>query len=343
MGESFKTNYLQTIGSDFSYKSVEIENVTVGLAIWDLAGQAQFKSVHSLFYKGATAIIVVYDITNRASFDNVINWIKDFKEHVATPRLPLLLIGNKIDLEPTIPDCVTVEQQESKIKEIQSIFDFRISSLRTSAKTGENVNDGISLFTKTIKEWVDNDFSNKLNTRFEISTNAEENFPYLYLIVMHQSKGPSIIRMIGDDMISSSKHQSIGAKLITTIDFQDVISSITITGKFESSDIDMPIYYNAFIIENSAARGKVELYVIAFAIKKSLVDPIYKLKGIVDGYLHHGMNEFQKIKLTRVIENLSDINIDELSDDLKHDFDQILITLRTKLNKSLLSWFNISP
>lgn len=341
MGESFKTNYLQTIGSDFSYKTVEIDNITVGLAIWDLAGQAQFKSVHSLFYKGATAIIVVYDITNRASFDNVINWIKDFKEHVATPRLPMLLIGNKIDLEETIPDCVTVEEQQSKIEEIQNQFDFKISSLRTSAKTGENVNDGISLFTRSIKEWVDNDSSDKLSSKYEMSTNAEENFPFLYLIVMHQSKGPSIIRMIGDEVISS-KHQSIGAKLITSIDFQDVISSITITGKFESSDIDMPIYYNAFIIENSAARGKVELYVIAFAVKKSLVDPVYQLKGIVDGYLHHGMNEFQKIKLTRVVENLSDINIDELSDDVKHDFDQILITLRSKLNKSLLSWFNIS-
>ena len=97
---SFKENYIMTIGSNFSTKSVELEeypNFLVKLQLWDLAGQKHFSFVRPPFYRGATAIVYVFDLTRRSSFQNILDW-KSEVEKVIGDGKPSMLVGNKIDL-----------------------------------------------------------------------------------------------------------------------------------------------------------------------------------------------------------------------------------------------------
>lgn len=97
---AFKENYIMTIGSNFSTKQVELEeypNYLVKLQLWDLAGQKHFSFVRPPFYRGATAIVYVFDLTRRSSFQNILDW-KDEVEKVIGDGKPSVLVGNKIDL-----------------------------------------------------------------------------------------------------------------------------------------------------------------------------------------------------------------------------------------------------
>jgi len=97
---SFKTDYIMTIGSNFSTKQVELEdypNFLVKLQLWDLAGQKHFSFVRPPFYRGATATVYTFDLTRRSSFQNILAW-KSEVEKVIGDGKPSMLVGNKIDL-----------------------------------------------------------------------------------------------------------------------------------------------------------------------------------------------------------------------------------------------------
>lgn len=68
--------------------------------IWDTAGQDRFRSIATSFYRGSSAALLVYDITNEATFQNVGRWLEDVKKH-GDPNMVFCLVGNKCDLETT--------------------------------------------------------------------------------------------------------------------------------------------------------------------------------------------------------------------------------------------------
>ncbi|MCE7734114.1 MAG: GTP-binding protein [Candidatus Heimdallarchaeota archaeon] len=339
IGESFDTNYLQTIGSDFSYQVVKHETRNIGLALWDLAGQPQFKSVHSLFYKGAAAIIVVFDVTNEESFLNVPQWVSDFITQTNVNDLPLLIIGNKIDLLDDSQVCIDDTRQNEMVQKLKenSDFKFEISSIRTSAKTGVNVNEGILQFTHKIAEWIENRQS--LNGKeIEFEEDPELIFPYFYQVAMNQISGPIIIGSLPKiNNEEYQKHKSIVTKLLASFNFEDVTTNVSITGRLEMLEIGAPLIYNAFNIENEDARGSSELYITAFTIDPTYSDTIAGLKGVIDGFLHNSMNKFQKIR----IEN----NFDYITKAYDHQnnphgdlISQVLFDLREKIHQTIRNW-----
>ena len=98
----FTENFKPTIGADFSNKEIQIDENIVILQIWDTAGQERFQSLSSAFYRGADCCALVYDITNPASFDNLLNWKQIFMTKSApvhAESFPFLVLGNKADLE----------------------------------------------------------------------------------------------------------------------------------------------------------------------------------------------------------------------------------------------------
>ena len=74
-------NSKPTIGADFSKKEILIDNTVVTLQIWDTAGQERFHSITSSYYRCAMGIMLVYDITNIRSFDNIAKWLRNIDEH----------------------------------------------------------------------------------------------------------------------------------------------------------------------------------------------------------------------------------------------------------------------
>ena len=95
---AFQQDTKATIGVEFFCKTFKVNNnKVVKIEIWDTAGQERYKSITSVYYKGAKGAFIVYDITSRKSFDNVDKWIEEIKEKTSKD-IKLLVIGNKIDL-----------------------------------------------------------------------------------------------------------------------------------------------------------------------------------------------------------------------------------------------------
>jgi Ras-related protein Rab-11A len=98
----FNANPKATIGVEMMKKVLKIEipdhpSQYVGAHIWDTAGQERYKALSSLYFKGAVGALLVFDLTSRESFENVIDWIKLVKEKADT-NVVIILIGNKSDL-----------------------------------------------------------------------------------------------------------------------------------------------------------------------------------------------------------------------------------------------------
>jgi len=100
--KKYSEQYKATIGADFLTKEVMIDDKLVTLQIWDTAGQERFQSLGVAFYRGADACILVYDITNPKSFENLDTWREEFLAQ-ASPRdpenFPFVVLGNKVDKE----------------------------------------------------------------------------------------------------------------------------------------------------------------------------------------------------------------------------------------------------
>ena len=135
--------YKPTIGADFHSKRLDIldetdgETKSVTLQIWDTAGQERYQSLGRAFYRGAEACILVFDITNRQSFDNIMTWKSEFfeKSLPKDPQLvPIFMLGNKIDLEHE--RAISKEKIQEFLKQNPDFNYFE-----TSATEGQNVNE----------------------------------------------------------------------------------------------------------------------------------------------------------------------------------------------------------
>ncbi|XP_026559854.1 ras-related protein Rab-26 isoform X2 [Pseudonaja textilis] len=89
-------SFISTVGIDFRNKVLNVDGVKVKLQIWDTAGQERFRSVTHAYYRDAHALLLLYDVTNRASFDNIQAWLTEIHEY-AKQDVVLMLLGNKVD------------------------------------------------------------------------------------------------------------------------------------------------------------------------------------------------------------------------------------------------------
>lgn len=95
---TFDPSYISTIGVDFKFKTLNIDGKIVKAQFFDTAGHERFRSLAGSYYKSAHGIIIMYDITSRDSFLNIDSWIKDAQCY-ANPETPVIVIGNKTDLD----------------------------------------------------------------------------------------------------------------------------------------------------------------------------------------------------------------------------------------------------
>ncbi|KAM6139244.1 ras-related protein Rab-10 isoform 2-T2 [Phoenicopterus ruber ruber] len=96
--DAFNTTFISTIGIDFKIKTVELQGKKIKLQIWDTAGQERFHTITTSYYRGAMGIMLVYDITNAKSFENISKWLRNIDEH-ANEDVERMLLGNKCDME----------------------------------------------------------------------------------------------------------------------------------------------------------------------------------------------------------------------------------------------------
>ena len=143
--KSFQDAHLSTIGLDYRLKTLTLKNKkSIKLQIWDTAGQDRFRAITKNYYKGANGIILIYDVTNLQTYENVKNWITQIREE-ANPNVIIYLAGNKID----IPE----ESRAVKTSDGQKIADeYQLPFKETSAKDGMNVNEIFQELVEKIDE-----------------------------------------------------------------------------------------------------------------------------------------------------------------------------------------------
>ena len=159
INDDFFSNKVSTMGVSCSNKLVKEDNKLLRVDLWDTAGQEQYRSLGRHFYKDSYVIILVYDITNRESFENLkIIWYKDLLKYNEKYTI-LAVVGNKSDLYEI--EKVSEEEGRNYAKEINAIF------MLVSAKNGDNINnlfnDIVNLYWEpAFQEKVD-EMSNKDN------------------------------------------------------------------------------------------------------------------------------------------------------------------------------------
>ena len=149
ISNKFETDSKSTIGVELSTKTFNINNNKINAQIWDTAGQEKYKSLTKAYYKGALGALVIYDITQKITFENIDKWISDLKIS-ADEKVSIILIGNKSDLEEKRE--VSKEDGENKAKL------NGISFLETSALNGNNIEIAFKTLVKNVYNKCHNEF-----------------------------------------------------------------------------------------------------------------------------------------------------------------------------------------
>ncbi|XP_069471422.1 ras-related protein Rab-34 isoform X2 [Ambystoma mexicanum] len=133
--DTFDKNYKATIGVDFEMERFEVLGVPFSLQLWDTAGQERFKCIASTYYRGAQAIVIVFDVNDVASLHHTRQWLKDALKENDPSSVLLFLVGTKKDLS-SLSQYSLIEKDALRIaNEMQAEY-WAVSSL-----TGENVKD----------------------------------------------------------------------------------------------------------------------------------------------------------------------------------------------------------
>lgn len=139
--DAFNTTFISTIGIDFKIKTIELRGKKIKLQIWDTAGQERFHTITTSYYRGAMGIMLVYDITNAKSFDNIAKWLRTIQEH-ANVEVEKMILGNKCDMEDK--RVISKERGETIARENSVKF------LETSAKTNVNIERAFTELSESI-------------------------------------------------------------------------------------------------------------------------------------------------------------------------------------------------
>jgi len=158
LGEGFTTEYSETIGADFALKFSKLqykgEERLIKHQIWDIAGQPRYTSVRSILFDRSDGGLLLFDISNRNSFDSARDWLKTYVQYAGVGAV--CLIGNKKDLREAkgVSNLVTVKEGEDMAKRLSEEFKRPIQYLETSAKTGLNVDNAFSALGINVVKWI---------------------------------------------------------------------------------------------------------------------------------------------------------------------------------------------
>ena len=163
----FLKNHLATIGIDFKTKTLNINNQEIKLKIWDTAGQERFRNITTQYYKGADGIVLIYDVTDDASYEKIRDWMEQILSNTKREDIGLVLLGNKCDMEPR----AVTEEQGNKMAE-----ELKVSYFETSALTGQGINEAFNELTRDImkRKGVDNGGNENLELKNNISKKKKD-------------------------------------------------------------------------------------------------------------------------------------------------------------------------
>ena len=178
--EKFDSDILTTVGVDYKKKFIKRNDKKINLHICDTAGQERFRAIARNLYKNADGIVLMYDISNQKSFQDIKNWINSIKDNIDLNKIGMVIVGNKIDLKE---ERVINEEMRQNLEEKENI-----TVLEASAKDNINVNDvfialidrmeKLNLGVKHQSSYDDNDEDSEDNPKkqtIKLKNNEKEN------------------------------------------------------------------------------------------------------------------------------------------------------------------------
>jgi small GTP-binding protein len=141
----YSDDYRATIGLNILTHTFEFFGNEIGVTLYDLGAQKYFRRFRKVYYTGAQAAFIVFDLTNRESFDNIMNWYQELKDFTTDDDIPIVIVGNKSDLKKErqifYQEGVKLSNRLSEKEKIN------LSYIETSALTGENIEDAFNLIS----------------------------------------------------------------------------------------------------------------------------------------------------------------------------------------------------
>ena len=165
--KTFDANYQSTIGFEFLLMHFKINDLKIKLQIWDTCGQENYRSLVQGFYRNTSLAIIVYDISNKKTFESLDIWIKDLRAKT-NEDLPIFIIGNKNDLE-------SIRQVPNNDAKDFSLFSRSKYFTECSAKTGYNVENIFSEAAKYLYNACKESGKNKNLNNNRLKINMENN------------------------------------------------------------------------------------------------------------------------------------------------------------------------
>ena len=155
LNREFSEEYLTTIGININTKDTKIvingEEKEIKVKIWDTAGQEKFKSISTQYIKNCDGILLIYAINNKKTFENIENWLNEIEHKKKKNNIPLVLIGNKIDLEK---EREVSFQEGEKLAQI-----YNMEFFECSAKDNINVNECFNCLIELIFQLYEDEFN----------------------------------------------------------------------------------------------------------------------------------------------------------------------------------------
>lgn len=141
--DSFTPSFITTIGIDFKIRIVDLDGKKIKIQIWDTAGQERFRTITTAYYRGAMGIMLVYDVTDERSFNNIRNWLRNIDQY-ASEGVNKILIGNKCDdVERRVVD---------RERGAELAREYGLKFMETSAKNSVNVDEAFMTLARDIKK-----------------------------------------------------------------------------------------------------------------------------------------------------------------------------------------------
>ena len=200
----FTEDYKMTIGVDFHVKTITINTldgpIRAKLQLWDTGGQERFSSIRPMYYRGSLGAVLVFDLTNAASFEHLPQWIEEVRANLKT-EIPLLLVGNKSDL---------IDHRMVSLEEINNFTrDFNLYYMETSAKTGDGVGDCFYILAcLMIGQGIPTDLLNNIvynPGQIPVSINGEKT-PSIQLETMNDYAAPPVPEPVKTSTVPEIKY-----------------------------------------------------------------------------------------------------------------------------------------
>ena len=144
---AFMRTYIPNLGVSISEKIIQVQKLHINLILWDIAGQSKFEIMRRHFYQGTEGVILIFDITNRKTFDSLPSWCKDLEKNFIPKQKKMVgfILGNKEDL--VAERKVSTEEAKKFAKQ------FNLDYIETSAKTGKNVEESFKKLSEALIQY----------------------------------------------------------------------------------------------------------------------------------------------------------------------------------------------